>query len=234
MKRLKPLGLTALSVLALSAVAVGSASAALPTVSALPGEAMGKIVATGSATGTSIAGLSTALLPPIPAEKVELEASFESGASKGTYEAKFVAVEFEGEQCNTPGDPDGVMLVPGVVHLVDSSGSVPAAAFLIASTVLMECGPLAKPMEVLKITGGVIGKLVGISNGTELTSFKLNLKCTKAGNGKQEVKELINGEGKAVKVVLSANLGLGAESGCEEVKEEVTLNFNKMATFMGF
>jgi hypothetical protein len=233
MKRLRMLGLTILVVSALTAV-VGSAWATLPTISALPGETAGKITATGSATGASIAGLSTALLPPIPAEKVELEASFESGGSTGTYLAKFDAVEFEGEKCNTPGDPDGVMLVPGVAHLVDSSGSVPAAAFLIASTILMECGPLAKPTETLKITGGVIGKLVGTSNGTELTSFKLNLKCTKAGNGKQEVKELLNAEGKGVKVILSANLGLGAESGCEEVKEEVTLSLNKMATFAGF
>jgi hypothetical protein len=234
MQRLKMLGVAVLAIFALAAVAVSSASA-LPTVTALPGETTGNIVATGSATGKDIAELSTALSAPITSEKVNLETSIASGASKGTYVATFTKASFEGKECNTAGDADGVILVTGEVHLVDGlPGTVPAAAFLIAGTLEILCGPLGKPSLTIKITGGTIGKLLGIINGTEITGFKGELKCTKANNGKQELKELINGEGKAVKVILSANLGLGAESGCEEVKEAVALSLNKMATFAGF
>jgi hypothetical protein len=237
MQRLKMLGLAVLAVCALAAVAVSSASAfTLPTVTALPGETTGNIIATTAATGANIAELSTALSAPITSEKINLEASFASGAEKGSYTATFTNAEFEGQKCNTPGDADGVILVPGTVHLVDS-GTIPAAAFLLTGTLLIECGPLTKPTLLVKITGGAIGKLT-VTNGSEVTSFKGALKCTKANNGKQELKELVSGEKEEkkvnTKVILSANLGLGAESGCEEVKEEVTLSLNKMATFAGF
>lgn len=230
MQRLKMLGLAVLAVFALAAVMVSSASA-LPTVT---GEKGGTVTATGSATGENIAELSTALSAPITSEKVKLETSFASGESAGTYDAMFTNALFELLKCNTPGDEDGVILVPGTVHLVDAPGSVKAAAFLISGTLLIECGPLGKPTLTIKITGGTIGALLGIVNGTPVTKFKGELKCTKPNNGKQALKELINGEGKAVKVILSANLGLGAESACEEVKEAVTLELNQSSTFAGF
>jgi hypothetical protein len=233
MQRLKMLGLAVFVVFVVAAVAVSSASA-LPTVSALPGETAGSIVAAGSATGANIAELSTALSAPITSEKVTLETSFASGASAGTYVAKFSGVGFESQQCNTPGDADGVILVPGADHLTDSPGPLMTIVFLISGTITIECGPLGKPSVVIKVTGGTIARLLGIVNGASVTSFKANLKCTKANNGKQEVKEFINDEGKAVKAILSANLGLGAESACEEVKEEIPLSLNKMATFAGF
>lgn len=49
------------------------------------------------------------------------------------------------------------------------------------------------------IEGQAIGKIEGITSGTDTTSFTLNLKCTKAGNGKQEVKEYFNDEGELIK-----------------------------------
>jgi hypothetical protein len=234
MRRLKMLSLAALAVFALAAVAVSSASAlALPTVTALPGETTGNIIATTSATGANIAELSTALSAPIASEKVKLETSFASGASEGTYTASFTNAEFEGTKCNTSGDPDGVILISGFDHLTITPGPIPTITFLVSGTLVIECGPLTHPTISIKITGGTIGKL-SVTNGSEVTSFKGALKCTKANNGKQELKEIFNDEGKAVKVILSANLGLGAESGCEEVKEELTLSLNKMATFAGF
>jgi hypothetical protein len=235
MQRLKMLGLAVLAVFALAAVAVSSASA-LPTVTALPGETTGNIIATTSATGENIAELSTALSAPITSEKVKLEVSIPSGASLGPYVANFSGATFEKQQCNTAGDADGVILVSGEAHLVDAvlgAGTTPAVSFLIPGTLEILCGPLGKPTLTIKITGGTLGK-IGVKNNEEITSFKGALKCTKANNGKQELKELINDEGAKVKSILSANLGLGAESGCEEVKEEVTLGLNKMATFAGF
>jgi hypothetical protein len=232
MQRLKMLGLAALVVFAVAAVAVSSASA-LPAVSALAGETTGSIIAAGSATGANIAELSTALSAPITREKFQLETSFASGASKGTYVEKTSGAVFEKQQCNTPGDAEGVILLSGEADLVDAVGGIPAVLLVIPGTLEILCGPLAKPTLTLKTTGGVIGK-INVTDGTEITSFKGALKCTKANNGKQELKELINGEGKAVKMILSMNLGEGAESACEEVKEEVTLGLNKMATFAGF
>jgi hypothetical protein len=235
MQRLKMLGLTMLVVFALAAVAVSSASA-LPTVTALPGETAGNIIATTSATGANIAELSTALSAPITSEKVKLETSFASGASLGTYVADFFGVTFEKQQCNTPGDADGVVLASGEAHLVVAvlgASLVPAILLDLPGTLEIDCGPLGKPTLTIKITGGTLGK-ISVKNGEEITSFKGALKCTKANNGKQELKEFINDEGAKVKRILSANLGLGAESGCEEVKEEVTLALNKMATFAGF
>jgi hypothetical protein len=233
MRRLKTLGLAVLAVFALAAVAASSASA-LPTITALPGETGFNIKATTSAKGINIAELSTVFSAPITSAEVSLAASFASGASEGTYTATFTNAEFEGQKCNTLGDADGVILVPGTVDLVTGwPGKVPAGAFLVGGTLLIACGPLAKPVLVMQITGGALGHLI-VTNGSEITSFKGAFKCVHVNNGWQELKELTNELGGLIRAILTANLGLGNESACEEVKEEVTLSLGRMATFAGF
>ena len=228
MRRLKVLGLALLAAFALASLAAASASAA-PTLTTLGEE----IIAEGVAEGTDVGELSTALSSPIKANAVKLLLAWPSaGGSSGTYDAHFTGANFEGVECNTPGDKDGVILVKGPANLVWLSLSplISGAEFVLTEPLIIECGPLGKPKLKIKVEGQALGKIEA-ATGKEVQSFTGELKCTAPNNGKQAFKEFEVKEGEKVKASLKANLGLGNESACEEVKESVTVTTEEMGEF---
>jgi hypothetical protein len=207
---------------------------ALPEIAVLPGET-GSVTAEGTVMGENVNRLSTALSAVIKAVKVHISIVINIGGAI-TVTGRYESTTFEGQLCNTPGDADGVALVSAEGHFVwvrtgAEGGLALAGLFTIPGTLSLECGPLTKPTLTVKVTGSVLG-LIETTSGSEVTSFKMNMKCTKPNNGKQEWKEYFNDEGKKVKGVLSANLGLGAETACEELEEPMTMVASKMLTFV--
>lgn len=235
MRLLKQIGLALVAMFALAAVAVSSASAALPLVSVTLGEAFPAVASAES----GAAALSTALSSPITATSVKIKITFPATGThdEGTYVADFEGALFEKEQCNTAGDADGVILVEGKINLVVAlnaakTGNQFAGAFTVPTGFEVLCGPLGKPKIKIPVTGIAIGAIEGVEEGKDLTAFKGNLKCTKANNGKQELKEYKNEAGTFEKHILSANLGLGNETACEEVSNIVSFTSNKMIEFV--
>jgi hypothetical protein len=231
MRRLKVCLLASFAILAFAAVMAATASA-LPQIHEGLGEGF-PISAEGSAKGANIAQLSTALSAPITSSEVKLSVEAKELGSLFPYTATFTGAEIEGKTCSTAGDAAGTILVTkNELHLVWTSLSplALAADFLVAKFTIT----CVKGTESLKITveGQALGKIEGVKDMEDFTSFTGNLKCTKPGNGKQEVKEYFNDEEKLVKGVLTANLGLGPETGCEEVKEPVTIKSAKMFQFL--
>ena len=228
--RLKVILMAVLAVV-ITAVSVASASAALPEIkSTFP------VTAEGSATGTNIGELSTALSAPISSSKVSLSTTFTKAGDQGTYTASFTGAEFQKESCNTKGDADGTILISSTDNLVVAlneakTANVFGTLFQVPSEFAIECGPLGKPTIKITVEGAAIGAIEGVTEGTATSAFKGNLKCTKPNNGKQVQKEFKNEAGTFEKSILKANLGLGNESACEEVKEAVGLTTSHPVTF---
>jgi hypothetical protein len=231
MRKLKVCILALFAVFALAAVTAGTASA-LPEQHLLSGESY-PVTAETTAEGAGVASLSTALSAPITASKVNLKIECSALGSLCPYEATFTGSEIEGKKCSTGTEPEGTIKVQkNELHLVSSSLSPLnlVGDFLVAKFTII----CKKGAEELKVTveGQALGKIENVTSGTDVTEFTGNLKCTKAGNGKQEVKEFFNDEGKATKAVLTANLGLGPETGCEEVTKTVQIKSSKMINFL--
>jgi opacity protein-like surface antigen len=233
MRRLKLMGLAIVAVFALAAIAVASASAALPEVKTALGEAFPAVASGESGNAT----LSTALSSPITATGVKIKIEFSKASDEGTYTANFTGTTFEKEQCNTEGDADNTVLVSGKLNLVVAlnaakTGNQFAGAFTVPAGFNVKCGPLGKVKLTIPVEGIAIGAIEEVTESKELTTFKGNLKCTKPSNGKQELKEFKNEAGTFEKQILKANLGLGNESGCEEVEKAVPLTSTKMIEFI--
>jgi hypothetical protein len=233
MRNLKVCILALFAVFAVTAVTAATASA-LPEV-----HSKGGVTATGSATGASVAALSTALSAPITAGKVSLELSCAELTSLCPYTAVFTGSQLEGKTCSTAGAKEAgeIAVTKNEVHLVWPTTLTPLTIggdFLVAKFTIT----CTKGEESLKVTveGEAIGKIEGngkeLKSDEEITSFLGNLKCTKPNNGKQEVKEYFEDAGKLKKGILTANLGLGPETGCEEVTKPVEIKASKAANFL--
>lgn len=231
MKRLATVPSMVLAVLALGWGLTATASA-LPEQHVELGEAY-PVKGEGTLKGASVMTLSTPILAPVSASEAKLLIECTKLGSLCPYDKHFTGAEFGGKKCHTAGDADGVILVTkNEVHLVSTS-TVPldlVGDFLVAKYTII----CVKGTDELKITdeGEVLAKIEGVTSGLETTSATVNQKCTKPSNGKQEVKEYLNGEGKLVKGVLKANLGLGNETACEELKDPLALSFDKMISFL--
>jgi hypothetical protein len=222
---------TALALLALG-LGLSATASALPQIHLLEGESF-PVAAEGGAEGVNIAHLSTALSAPITTSKVRFSFECKELGSLCPYTVAFSGAEIEGKHCQTKGDSEGTLLIAGnEAHLVWLALEPLALGvdFLVKKTT----ETCVKGAEELSLTfeGQMIAKLEGVTSGTDATSFTLNLKCTKPNNGKQEVKEYFNDEGKLVKGVLTVNLGLGQETACEEVRETFKILTNKMVSFL--
>ena len=109
MKRIRTIGIYAAAIGVFGAVSAASAVAALPEVKTAAGELFPAIA-------LSEAGAwlwSTALSTPIKGTTALLRIEFSKAGDQGTYAADFRGATLEGEQCNTEGDADGVVLVSG-------------------------------------------------------------------------------------------------------------------------
>jgi hypothetical protein len=231
MRQLKVCIAALFAVLAVAAMATASASA-LPQIHLLSGDAF-PVTAETKAEGAGVASLSTALSAPITSNKVKLNIECKELGSLCPYTAEFTGAEIEGKKCSTSGDAAGTILVTkNELHFVWTNLTTLDlnALFLVASLTIV-CGEAPNTLTIT-VSGSVIGKIEGVKDMTDVTTFNGNLKCTKPGNGKQEVKEYFNDEGKLVKGILTANLGLGPETGCEEVSKVVAIVPNKMVEFL--
>jgi hypothetical protein len=231
MRRLVTYTLTVLAILVLGC-GLPTAASALPELHTSLGEAF-PVELEGVAKGENVIAFSTALSSPFTTEEVKLLLKCEKLGSLCPYDEHLVNAKFEGKTCSTTGDAEGVILIAkNEVHFVSTStapldlnGDFLVAKFTIACV---------KGAEKLNVTveGEAIGRIEGVKDMEQVKSFKLNLKCTKANNGKQEVKKYLNDEGKLVKGILKLNLGLGAETACEEIKVPTTVNSAKMVEFL--
>jgi hypothetical protein len=229
MKRLATGTSMVLAVLALSWALTATASA-LPEIHVSSGELF---PVTGEGVVFLGGGLSTALSAPITFATAVLR--FECGAlgSLCPYTLELNGSELEGKKCGTSGGAFSTILIASnELHFVSSSlKPLDLDADLLVAKFTITC---VKGAEELKITveGQAIGKIEGVTSGVGTSLFSINLKCTKKNNGQQEVKEFFNDEGKAIKGVLKANLGLGPETACLEIRQAIQLTPNKMVVFL--
>lgn len=203
----------------------------LPDVHVLSSETY-PVVGEGSVEGAEVVALETELgefLPP-PGSKLSIAWELTELSSAGPMTIMLSGVQEPKSKttCNTSGDPAGTVKFTGEYHVVDTSIAPLTAALLVSfKELVVECnsGKLK-----IKIRGPVVVKLTKVTSGTEVTEFGLQVKCS--GKGKQELKEYLTDEGKGTKAVLTENLGLGFESACENVREEVVVSATKMLDFL--
>jgi hypothetical protein len=232
MKRFATGTLIAFVAFALGSGLTVSASAALPEIHMELGESF-PLAAEGVAKGEGAASLSTALAMPIIATEAKLLLVCEKLGSSCPYSIHLQGAKFEGKECSTAGDNASVILIAkNEIHFVSTSFfSLDLDGDFLIGLQTVTC---TKGAELLKITieGDTVGRIEGVKDMEQVKTFILRLKCTKPNNGKQEIKEYLNDEGKLVKGTLRMNLGLGNETGCEEIKEPLTVTAFKMFAFL--
>jgi len=241
MRLLKIWGLALVAVFAISAVAAATASAELELpVFHIVKEPKVATKATGKLAKANIATFSTELSKGIEATGVELTLEIKDLVSLGPYTADFTGTKFEGKECWTEKDANEVVLVNGEYHLRVLNKSLELGIeFLLPTGGIVElCGKVgALKVELkLKLTGSVLARIDLDEKGTpaamkdmeKVSSFIGLLKCTKSGNGIQELKSYINDKDEEVKAKLTAEVIQGSpEAGCEEVKEGLLLASEK-------
>jgi hypothetical protein len=188
--------------------------------------------AEGTRKGANISQLSTALLGPLTTgEEVKALLECQGLGSKCLYSLHFVGMEVEGKRCSTEGDEEGALLLRGYAHLVwlrlaGEGGLLSGIDFLVGSRTITCVKGVEKVSFVL--SGQLLAKLEAVNANEEVTSFTLNIKCTKPNSAKQEFKEYFNAAG----VLVSGVLSFGVETACEEIKEPIAMTANKMIEFL--
>jgi hypothetical protein len=231
MTRMKTLCMALFAVFALAAAVSATSAMALelPDVHVLSGESY-PALGEGKVEGTEVGVLETELGEKLTSSTVKAQAELLELSSLGPGTLTFTGV-FEPKSktsCHTSGDVEGTVKLPGEYHVVDTSTSPLTAAILILfKELVVECnsGKLK-----IKVRSPALVKLEKVTSGTDVESYGLVSKCT--GKGKQELKNYLNDAGESVKGVLTANFGLGFETACENVKEELIVKSNKMIDFL--
>lgn len=204
---------------------------ALPDVHVLSGEGY-PVTSTGEVTGTAVGRLETELGEKLTSGTVRVETELGQLSSLGSDLLTFTGVlePKSKTSCNTAGDSAGTVLLSGEYHVVDTSTSPLVGALLLLFKELpVECN--SGKLKV-KVRSPGLAKLEKVGSGlVDTTSYGLVAKCT--GKGKPEVKTYLNDEGATVKATLSANFGLGFETACENVEQEVVMTSSKMLNFEG-
>jgi hypothetical protein len=126
--------------------------------------------------------------------------------------------------CHTAGDPEGTVKFAGEFHFTVGV-NVPRILqkIVLFKELVVECN--SGKLKV-KVRSPIILKVEKVTSGVEVTEVGVVAKCT--GKGKQEQKEYLNDEEKAVKGALTVNFGLGFESACENISSELVMKANKM------
>jgi hypothetical protein len=215
--------------LLVSALGLASASPALalelPDAHVLSGETY-PVTGEGKIEGPEAAAIETELGEKLTANSVTVTGEFRelSSSGPGTLTYTGLSEPRSKTSCNTAGDVEGVVLISGEYHVVDTSESpLTVAALLLFNEVVVLCnsGKLK-----IKARGPVVIKLEKITSGVDFTEFGAVANCS--GKGKQELKEYLNDEGKKVKGVMTLNFGLGFEPACKRFSKEVVVKMNKM------
>jgi len=229
MTRMKTLCTALFAVFALAAAfsATQALALELPDVHVLSGETY-PATGEGSLKGKEIGILETEIGEKLTSETVGVSAELTELSSLGPGALVFTNVvePKSGSKCNTAGDPEGTVKLSGEYHVVVIK-EVPLtpAILILFKELTVTCGSLK-----IKVRSPAVIALNGVTSGTDVTSYKLASKCS--GKGKQELREYLNDEGKATKAQLTANFGLGFETACETVKEELTVTSSKMIDFL--
>lgn len=201
----------------------------LPDLHVLSGETYPES-AEGSVEGVEVGQLETELGEKLTSSTVAVKSELAELSSLGPDTLTFTGVmePKNKSSCNTAGDAAGTVLLPGEYHVVDTSTSPLTAALLILfKELVLECN--SGKLKV-KIRSPAIVKLQKVTAGIDTTEFGVVAKCT--GKGKQELREYLNDEGKGTKGALTANFGLGFESACENISQELVVKSSKMIDFL--
>lgn len=223
MKRYVSLLVALFAVAAVSAIAVGSAFAAEPTVLLLSPETL-PVAITGSSATTATELQNAA--GSIKGEGFSLTLN-QTTANAGTYSVDFTNVAKGAEKCNTAGDAAGTVLIKENAYqlVFDSLSPLGVAALFTVGTaaapeLVVECGTTK-----IKISGKVLGLVTTIN--TEGTAFKGILHCSTTVGEPAEVKYWPN-SGVETTALLLANFGTGFKKACENVAGEVALTSGKI------
>jgi hypothetical protein len=219
---------------------VGTAASGLPVIESAPAVELPDVhilsgetypaLAEGKVEGTEVGKLETELGEKLTSNAVTISLEVRELSAAGPMTLTFTGVKYTTKKtsCNTIGDPEGVVKVAAGYHLVYTSTAPLAAGVLIVFSELpVEC---EKGKRDVTVRSPVIIKLEKATSGVDLMAFGLVAHCIK-GKGNQELKEYIYSEGKSVKAILTANVGLGFEPACQEVSKEVVMNTSKMLGF---
>jgi hypothetical protein len=231
MTRMKTLCMALFAVFAMAAAFTATAAMAeLPDVHVLSGETY-PATGSGEVSGTEVGKLETEIGEKLTSSGVKVTANLTALSSLGPGTLTFTGVVEPKTKtsCNSTGQAAGTVLLKGEYHVVDVSTSpLTADVLILFEELLVECnsGKLK-----IKVKAPALVKLEKVTSGTDVTSYGLVSKCS-TKKGHQELTEYLNEEGKLTKGALQANFGLGFESACEEVKEELIVTSNKMLDFL--
>ncbi len=206
MRRLKVLGLAAIAVFVLGAIAAAAASAAaveLPTFTAKT-----------TFKGTSGKGKLNLTGAEIKCESATNEGS-PTSKRLGKFTIDFKSCTLGGKECHSEGDAEGIILVGGEYHLV-RLGAGKAGIWFLVNEVKIVCKFLSTKAAV---KGNVLGGVEPV--GTKTTSFTLSVNVN---TGKQEFTEFENNEGVKEKAKLEGSVNGGAfkEATEESAENKIT------------
>jgi hypothetical protein len=222
--------LVAVAVSALGSIVAGSAIA-LPAVLLL-GSEVGSLLLR-SLTNTFVASLQTGISTYL-GEGVLIVLHFPNAATNlGTYEyliLKMLETRSK-ETCHTPGDAEGEVLFPRrEFHLVfDSLTVLGVAALLLVPEFEFVCG---NGTQKVKVKGSVLALLTPIN--TEVLvggDFQFVIRCAKFGAAEET--KFWNASGVLQSTLFEANVGVGFEQACLDIRGTVLLGTSRMAEIMG-
>lgn len=126
--------------------------------------------------------------------------------------------------CNTEGSPAGTVVIPGERHATTIATGGGHSYLLLWKGLVIICQKLK-----VMLRSPVLLHL-NVTAGEDVTSYGVSAKCS--GKGKQDLREYLNDEEKAVKGQPTMNFGLGFETACMEMNQELTLKSSKMIDFL--
>jgi hypothetical protein len=215
MRRFKFLGLALLSVCAFGIMTAASASAALPDLSLLSGEAF-PVTMEGSLTSKDL--LETAVLgEKLEGTKVTLKLELAELSALGKFTAVFVGVKEKTNPCKSTSGAKEEVATSGEFHIVLLVGGASYGIVFLPSSVLIECGEPAKTK--IHVKGAAVGSTT-LATGADFTETKGTLEGSK---GKNNITEYLNSSGTATKGILESNFGTGFEQSMESVTGAITL-----------
>lgn len=210
MQRRKIVGLTVVALFALFAIASATASAALPSVTLLPGEKFP--VAFEGKSGKGI-------LETVKGTTVKCSSGKSSGSIEGEKTGKttitFEGCESSGFKCNTTGKGSGIIETSGTTTLVfDSLSPLGVALLLAVNETTFECTALVK----VKVKGNIL--LLVKPLGEEVTSFELIVTQSKGVPG--DTKYFEGGVEKHPTLLSSIDGGAFENSADESTENKIT------------
>ena len=235
MTRMKTLCMALFTVFALTAAfSATSALAALPDVHLLSGEAYpatGSGSVTGIVKGEIVGKLETELGEKLTATGVSTSVELLELSSLGPGELVFTGVQEPKSKtsCHTVGSKgEAEVVLPGEYHVVDAikETKTEKGVLILFKELVVLCN--SEKLKIKVRSPALIH--LNVAAGDDVTTYGISAKCS--GKGKQDLREYLNDEALSVKGQLTANFGLGFETACDEVNQEMTVTSTKMVNFL--